>query len=180
MKQKIEVFRLTFLFLPLLFLLIQCRVNRYYLAGNKTEVSKQVKGDWVISKKLYVYPEKTYRLRKDGASKPYPVIIDRKDTILVVLMVIKNLKNPLPDSGIGLKLYIPIPSPLIIKHKSYNIPPDEVLFGLQAFMAGAGYKKLNDGSIQLFHQKGKIILSISLKGRFLEEFNGEYPLPIKE
>ncbi len=180
MKQKNDLFRLIFLFLPLLFFLIQCRVNRYYLAENKTEVSKQEKGDWVISKKLYVYPEKIYRLRKDGASKPYPVIIDRKDTTLVVLMVTKNLKNPLPDSGMGLKLYIPIPSPLIIKHKHYIIPPDEVVFGLQAFMAGAGYKKLNNGNIKLFHRKDKIILSVSLKGRFLEEFNGEYPLPIKE
>ena len=179
MKQKNDVFRLIFLFLlPLLFLM-QCRANRYYLAENKTEVSKQEKGDWVVSKKLYVYPGKTYQLVKDGASKPYPVIIDRKDTTLVVLMVTKNLKNPLPDSGMSLKLYIPIPNPLIIKHKHFHIPLNDVVFGLQAFMDGAGYKKLNDGNIKLFHRKGKIILSISLQGRFLEEFNGEYPLSIK-
>ncbi len=180
MKQKKDLFARFYILIPLLILLVQCRSNQYYLASNKTEVSNQEKGDWVISKRLYVYPEKTYRLQKDGSSKPYPIVVDQKDTTLVVLIVNKNLKKPLPDSGLGLKLYIPTPNPLIFKKKELIIPPKMVIFGLQAFMAGAGYKQLKDGRIKLIRRDGKIILSISLKGRFIEEFNGEYPLPKKK
>ncbi len=148
----------------------------------KMTLEEKKEDNFLITKKIEIFPNKKIELKKDGTGKIYTVF-SKGDKVVFIIKKSQSIDPPMPDGHLEYTLTFETGNPL--KKSTWEdeeLQEIHAVFGFHAFHPESGYYPLKKGKITLIPDaKKKVIkIEVDVKHKYADEINGTYEIPLEE